>query len=295
MKKTLQKSSFCSIRQLITITALFMSSMAFSQTVFWLENFNNGCTSLCPVSGYTGVNGPWTMIDSTPALLCSIAVSSNQWYVSCAENGHTPGVCATGCMAADSTSTLATLHIGNVPTSPAAPVFCPTGDCGARYDGGGFCDVGGIPPSTQTDKRAVSPNINCLGRNNITLSFNYITKGDPGNDYGQVEYSDDGGTSWYFLASPNASILCDTVGQWASYSFLLPSSCDNNPGVKIGFRWINNDDGNGTDPSFAVDNVSLSAMGIAGILLGLSIFAFVKEPEREKSVEDIKIPDQEIG
>jgi hypothetical protein len=35
-------------------------------------------------------------------------------------------------------------------------------------------------------------------------------------------------------------------------------------------------------------------MGLAGILLGLCIFAFVKEPVREKSFEDIKKPDQEI-
>jgi hypothetical protein len=34
-------------------------------------------------------------------------------------------------------------------------------------------------------------------------------------------------------------------------------------------------------------------MGIAGLLLGLCIFVFVKEPEREKSVEEI--PDQEIA
>lgn len=39
---------------------------------------------------------------------------------------------------------------------------------------------------------------------------------------------------------------------------------------------------------------TFNAMGIAGILLGLSIFAFVKEPEREKSVEEIQNPDEEI-
>jgi len=38
----------------------------------------------------------------------------------------------------------------------------------------------------------------------------------------------------------------------------LPASANNNPNVKIGFRWINNDDGDATDPSFAVDDIVLS-------------------------------------
>src|SRR5690606_31806825 len=32
----------------------------------------------------------------------------------------------------------------------------------------------------------------------------------------------------------------------------------NNANVKIGFRWVNNDDGVGTDPSFAVDDITLT-------------------------------------
>jgi len=39
---------------------------------------------------------------------------------------------------------------------------------------------------------------------------------------------------------------------------------------------------------------TFNAMGLAGILLGLCIFVFVKEPRREKSFEDIKKPNQEI-
>ena len=31
-------------------------------------------------------------------------------------------------------------------------------------------------------------------------------------------------------------------GQWTAFSILLPVSANNNPSVKIGFNWINNDD-----------------------------------------------------
>jgi gliding motility-associated-like protein len=40
---------------------------------------------------------------------------------------------------------------------------------------------------------------------------------------------------------------------------ILPASANNNPNVKIGFLWVNNDDGTGAGPSFAVDDIKLSA------------------------------------
>jgi hypothetical protein len=38
----------------------------------------------------------------------------------------------------------------------------------------------------------------------------------------------------------------------------LPASCNNNPNLKIGFVWTNNDDGVGTDPSVAINDISIS-------------------------------------
>jgi hypothetical protein len=47
-------------------------------------------------------------------------------------------------------------------------------------------------------------------------------------------------------------------GLWTAFSMTLPASADNNPNVRIGFRWVNNADGTGTDPSFAVDDIALA-------------------------------------
>ena len=58
--------------------------------------------------------------------------------------------------------------------------------------------------------------------------------------------------------TPAKTTVCGSgQGRWDSTSVLLPASANNNATVKIGFRWVNNDDGTGTDPSFAVDSVSL--------------------------------------
>jgi PKD repeat protein len=57
-------------------------------------------------------------------------------------------------------------------------------------------------------------------------------------------------------------------------------SADNNPNVKIGFNWTNNDDGIGTDPSFAVDNITLTgiAAGGGGACPAYSPVVYIGEP-----------------
>ncbi|MEO8762341.1 MAG: PKD domain-containing protein, partial [Bacteroidia bacterium] len=53
--------------------------------------------------------------------------------------------------------------------------------------------------------------------------------------------------------------LCGSgQGKWTAFSMVLPASANNNANVKIGFLWVNDDDGAGTDPSFAVDDVTLT-------------------------------------
>jgi Secretion system C-terminal sorting domain len=209
---------------------------------FWFENFNNGCSAACPGAGYTGINGPWTQ-----TITGAEGLDPNTWFVSCAENGYTGGNCGTGCVPASAVATLATLHISAAIGNP----FCP-GDCGAAYDAGGLC---GLLTCPLTDKRIESPTINCTGYSSIQLSFNYIENGATTLDNATCWYFD--GATWSQLVDMPKTGLCGAQGLWTAYSIALPPSANNNPSVKIGFRWVNNDDGAGTDPSFAVDNVSL--------------------------------------
>jgi hypothetical protein len=112
--------------------------------------------------------------------------------------------------------------------------------------------------STQTNKRVQSPPIDLTGRTTITLSFNYMETGDGTNDDFLLEFFD--GAVWAALSNPpktnNAG--CGGQGRWTQYSIALPASADNNPNVRIGFRWQNNNDAAGADPSVAIDDVELS-------------------------------------
>lgn len=202
---------------------------------FWTEPFSNGCTQLCLANGYNG----WSVVSTG-----TNGTSANEFYISCQENGNAAGACGSGCGADPS------LHVGNVSTSPAAAFFCPTGDCGAAYDAGvgsGTC---------ATSWRAQSPAVNCTGYGNLVVSFNYMEGGDGTNDNALLWYFD--GAVWTLLVDLPKTVLCGVQGTWTAYSFALPASANNNPNVRIGFQWVNNDDGAGADPSFAVDDVSIS-------------------------------------
>ena len=215
---------------------IFLSVATISKAqVFWTEAFQNACVSGCLANGYVGPNGPWTTTTTG-----FNGADPNVWYVSGQECGNSAGTCGSVCGAVDPS-----LHLGsNVSV---------LGDQGSSYLAGG---LGLWFPETRV--RAESPTINCTGKTNITLSFNYIENGDALIDDATLWYFD--GLVWAQI-SPLAKtpLVCMPQGQWTAFSILLPVSANNNPSVKIGFNWINNDDNIGTDPSIGVDDITLSA------------------------------------
>jgi hypothetical protein len=225
----------------VTILLCFFVSKAFPQ-VFWTETFNNGCPSGCTAAGVNTGNGPWS-IDLSGGCNDSFA---NVWYVSCAENGNAAGTCGSGCGAN------ATLHMGSTTL----------GDIGAAYDAGGLggCGSGG----TFTFARAVSPLISTVGKTGISVTFDYIENGDGAIDDGWVEYSTNGGATWTLLVNTPKTACCGgpcvgtNQGKWTNYnSAVLPATANNNPSFMLRFVWTNNDDGIGTDPSYAINDVKL--------------------------------------
>ncbi len=229
----------------ILFLTFFFSGTSYAQT-FWTETFGAGACSQANIANVgvpTASNGAWAITLTGPN-----DPDANQWFISATEQGTLVGSCGIGCGGTNNK----TLHIANVSTSPAAAFVCPTGDCGAAYDAGfGLGDVA-------SDRRVESPVINCTGKTNITLSFQYMAEGDPGNDYAELFYFD--GATWNNLGlmAPTNNVPCAGQGMWTAFSTLLPASANNNANVKIGFHWVNNDDAVGTDPSVAIDNVALS-------------------------------------
>lgn len=229
-------------------------------TTFWTEDFGTGCNRGNLASSYSGGNGAWSITNTG-----TNGSHANTFYVSATEAGMGATNCGDGCLA-DGSLTNRTLHVGNVANSAISCWFgCTGGDCGAAYDGGdpaglfaAGCGFTGNDPTT--DQRAESPTIDCSGRSNISLSFVYMEGGEGGiggPDNAEVWYYN--GSSWAILVDLAKTATCvGGQGIWTSYSTSLPASADNNSNVKIGFRWTNNTNESGSDPSFAVDDIALS-------------------------------------
>ncbi len=214
------------------------------------EDFENGCSSGCSANGMNSGNGAWTIIDSSPAFDgCGFPTSPNTFYVSCAENGNAAGGCGTGCGTDES------LHLSSTTL----------GDLGAAYDAGGWCllGLGGWGFGTDTDVLVVSPIIDLTGVSSNTVDFVYMENGSGVMDDASLWYYN--GATWALLNGlAKTGLGCSPQGTWTAFSIALPASADNNANVKIGFRWVNNDDMTGSDPSFAVDDISINGTGGGG-------------------------------
>lgn len=231
--------------KLLTLFGILLSGILSAQTsVFWNEDFNNGCQAGCTAAGYISQQGTWTQ-----AITGTEGITPNQWFVSCAENGFTAGNCGAACTTG-SGATGASLHLS---ANINHPFF--GGNPGALYDAGGLCSINICP---QTSRRIESPVINCTGRTAVSVAFDYIEGGQTTLDNATLWYFD--GSAWSQLADmPKTLTDCPGgQGRWAAFTVNLPNSANNNPNVKIGFQWVNNDDGVGTDPSFAVDNIEIT-------------------------------------
>jgi PKD repeat protein len=237
--------------------ALILTGSVTAQ-VFWTENFGTNCIARGSLaSAYSGVNGAW-IVTSTG----TNDASGNDWYINDRISYNGIGNCATG-NDASCTSNNNSLHIGGVAVSVFGVLNYPADS--ASYWTGFFSQYG---YNAATSKRCESPAINCSGKSNITLSFVYYE----GGDYNNGDPNGDA-TLWYYDGSTWAKISdmvklsssrpCQGTmyGIFGTFSIVLPSSANNNPNVKIGFNWFNNNLSAGTDPSFAVDSIQVSGSG----------------------------------
>ena len=214
-------------KQLILfVLGIFLTASAnvFSQVVIYNEDFDGPLT--------------WTLNTD----LGAEDANPNNWYISCEEEGVGAGACGEACGAGDQT-----LHIGPNPA---------LGDLGAAYAETGAAVTG-------TDRRAESGDISTIGHVDLTLNFDMIGQGG-GTDFAEVFYSIDGGASWVSIDAPLISLCCGGLpcdgalqGLWETKTYALPVECEEIPNLRISFVWQNVDDGVATDPSIAVDNITI--------------------------------------
>lgn len=217
-----------------------------STTPFWQEDFGNsekGDIGLLAEKAKTN-SGEWST-----TRLSTEGQKSNNWYISSSSAFTGLGNCSEGWLKNQDLKDR-TLHIA---------YDYRIGDHGKDLEA-----IYAKNESSATDCRVESPMIDCSGKSNVTLNFDYFTGGIVGQDFFSVYYYD--GTNWMLLSNFGPSYVsptCDSLDRatWkTSDTYPLPTSADNNPEVKIGFRWINSSSvgGNTEMYSVALDNIRLT-------------------------------------
>ncbi len=240
------------IRAFCTVLFISFLQIASAQQVVWFEDFGftaGACDKGNFANGTVTSNGAWTMLD-----IGIQGTVANTWYISSTEKPSVVNDCSNiGCPLTSNNDRC--LHVGSVLGAPTT-LYCADFDCGAIYD---------PAAGTMTDRRAQSPVINLANYYNLVIAFKYILQGEPGgNDFVQVDYFD--GTSWNLLSTPAVTATGNCSGQpgtpaiWTRLLIPLPTSANNNPNVRIGFRWKNDENFAGLPQSFAVDSVVIAAL-----------------------------------
>ena len=227
----------------IVISLLFTIGVSTSgNSQIYNENFGDSfdCFSQGTLAnGFDPGQGPWNV--SASGLNGPIA---NQWYISNSASGNGfPGGCVDDCFFGGQR----TLHIGN---------------SSGGSDQGAFYEEQGNGAIFVTATRAESPTIDCTGSFNNTVTVRFAHNSQNVTDFARLEYFD--GVNWSTLQNFNNSGLCfgGPNMNWDEVTNLpLPASANNNPNVRIGFNWFNDDSeiGAGLRGSVAIDFLRVDA------------------------------------
>ncbi len=235
------------------------SATATVDTVFYAQNFDGCANHVFSSNGSTSC-GWRTQFFTNGSNFCP-----NHWRIDANEAGVTPPNCGAGGGSDKS------LYLGA--TGGLCGFIC----SGACYDDG-----------ANTDKRIhLNSNINFTAGSlypydSIVVQFDMIgygggdVCGPPYTDYGNFEYSTDGGATWItptdapwvVLGGLQAwgntmnrlsSVLCPSgQGRWTRLRWRVPAAAMSSTQFRIAFRWRNsNPDGCAVDPSFAVDDIRI--------------------------------------
>lgn len=218
------------MKELLLSLFLISYCVGYGQTTIWSDDFESTSANWS-LNVSSGTNGP---------------TYSNMWEISDGEGGVVPPGCGvTG-------NGNKTLFVRCNTGSALCPSLNPDGR--SKYNAGGIPSV----DATTNKRTALTTPISTIGQTSLTLDFDWLGIGQSGKDFAELEYSTNGGTTWTSIWTEGQSTPCSNAALWASASVTLPTACENQADLRFAFNWQNDNDGAGTDPAFAVDNLNLS-------------------------------------
>ncbi|MEX1132198.1 MAG: hypothetical protein WEC15_03145 [Flavobacteriales bacterium] len=101
--------------------------------------------------------------------------------------------------------------------------------------------------------------VNTLGAGDVTLSFWWLCGGGA-NNYGEVYYSTNGGSSWNLISSP--IVQYRNQSSWVQQNITLPEF-SGHATLRFGFRFVNGSTTSAQDPGFGIDDVRITSAAAA--------------------------------
>lgn len=116
----------------------------------------------------------------------------------------------------------------------------------------------------------MTADISTSGYNGVTFEFGWLCLGETGNNYGEVYYSTNSGSSWSLLTSP----ISQYSGQssWTS-AVITDPAFDNQSTLRFGFRFFNGIATAATDPGFAIDEIKITGTPIPSVSIATGLTA----------------------
>ncbi len=150
-----------------------------------------------------------------------------------------------------------------------------------------------------TNRRVGSPNISTVGYTNVVVEFDFIGNGEGTTDKAYLVYSINGGTGWVVpTGAPTStspamggggsinnlkSQICGSgQGRWTHITWNMPVTCEGITNLRVGFVWQSNNNSLGSDPSFAVDDVTINAVLTPA---PIELLSFTAKYNSEKEVD----------
>ncbi len=239
-------------QQVANTSPISLSGLSAGSYTVVVNTGGGGGTTTLFQDNFDGPNN-WTLNTAIGAQ----GAQSNLWEINDTESWD--GVCGSGNLV---TAGDKTLHI------TCQGTFCL--GTGALYNAG---DAGfGFSPANTDKFSSVNTNINTTGYTDIHVKFAWRCQGQNNQDYGQLRYSTNGGSTWTDLPTKYQGSTA-----WSCADVTLPVACENIATLRIGFRWINDNDGAGTDPAFAIDDLLVTSGTGSGACNGTTTFT-ITEP-----------------
>lgn len=101
----------------------------------------------------------------------------------------------------------------------------------------------------------MAADVNTLTAGDVTLSFWWLCGGGT-NNYGEVYYSTNSGSSWNLISTPIAQYR--NQSSWVQQSITLPEF-SGQAALRFGFRFVNGTTTSAQDPGFGIDDVRITS------------------------------------